>query len=133
MRAPSRGTHALPGQASTGNALGRHPKSTHPAAIVVGTESRAAPAHAITGHASDRHRAHQRAGGTHPNAIPGHALGRQHGWQVSAALRRSAAQPAHAARRRSGDEIVPILAAVSAKPHSRSTYTARLMRHALGA
>jgi hypothetical protein len=29
-------------------------------------------------------------------------------------------------------EIVPILAAVSAKPHSRSTGAARLMRSALG-
>jgi hypothetical protein len=49
IRPPSRGTHALPGQASTWNALGRHPKSTHPAAIVVGTPSQAAPSGAIAG------------------------------------------------------------------------------------
>jgi hypothetical protein len=100
IRAPSRGTHALPGQASAGNARGRHPKGTHPAAVVVGTESRAVPSHAIPGHASARHRAQPRWEGTHPNAVAGNAHGRQHGWQVITSLRRGAAQPAHAARRR---------------------------------
>jgi hypothetical protein len=42
------------------------------------------------------------------------------------------AQPAHAADAVPATEIAPILAAVSAKPHSRSTGAARLMRRPLG-
>jgi hypothetical protein len=109
IRARSRETHALPGQASTGNARERHPKGTHPAAIVVGTESLRTRSDAVACAACDRHRVQPRAGGTHPNAIPGAACGRHPIRQVVTSLRRGAAQPAHAARRRSGDEIVPIL------------------------
>jgi hypothetical protein len=131
IRAPSRGRHPVPGQGIAGNACGRDPNGTHPTAVLVGMESQERPSDAIAGRASDRHRAQQRAGGTHPNAIAGSALGRQHRRQVSAFLRRGAAQPAHAARRRSGHEIGAIVAAVSAKPQSRSTGAARLMRQAL--
>ncbi len=47
--------------------------------------------------------------GTPSDGMPSIALGRQHGRQVSAALWGGAAQPAHAARRRSGGEIGAIL------------------------
>jgi hypothetical protein len=76
IRARSQGTHAVPGQASTGSALGRHPHGTHPAAVVVGTTARAASSDGIAGRASDRHHAGQRWEETHPNAIPGRALAR---------------------------------------------------------
>jgi hypothetical protein len=72
-------------------------RATHPAAIVVGTESRATPSDGVAGRASDRRRVHQRQEGTHADAIPGTALRRHQIWQVSAALRRGAAQPAHPA------------------------------------
>jgi hypothetical protein len=64
IRTPSRGTHPLPGQVIAGNASDRHPKRTHPAAIVVGTESQPVRSHAIPGHASGRRRGLQRCGGT---------------------------------------------------------------------
>jgi hypothetical protein len=84
-------------------------QAPHPAAVVVGTESRAVPSSAIPGHASDRRRVHQRQEGTHADAIPGTARGRHHVRQGIATLRRGAAQPAHPARRRTRPEIVPIL------------------------
>ena len=132
IRAPSRGTHPVPGQASTGKARERHSNGTHPTAVVVGTPSRAAPSNAITGHASDRHRAQPRWEGTHPNAVAGNARGRQLGWQVVASLRRGAAQPAHAARRRTRPEIGAILNAGISYTAITIYPAARLMRHALG-
>jgi hypothetical protein len=122
----------VPGQASTGNARERHPNSTHPAAIVVGTESRATPSSASTGNASDRHRAHQRWEGTPSDAITGNARERHHVRQVGTPLRRGAAQPAHAARRRSGDEIGAILHADGGENAIAIYGAARLMRQALG-
>ena len=99
---------------------------------MVGTESRGTPADVIAGRASDRRRVHQRQEGTHADAIPGTARGRHQIWQVSAALRRGAAQPAHAARRRSGDEIGAILHADGGENAIASYGAARLMRQALG-
>ena len=132
IRAPSRETHALPGQVIAGNARERHPNGTHPTAIVVGTESRGTPADVIADRASDRRRGHQRQEGTHADGMPGTALGRHHVRQVSAALRRGAAQPAHAARRRTRPEIVPILT-VGITGNAIPIYpAARLMRSALG-
>jgi hypothetical protein len=55
IRAPSRETHALPGQVIAGNARERHPNGTHPTAIVVGTESPRTPSGAVAGNACDRH------------------------------------------------------------------------------
>jgi hypothetical protein len=54
IRALSRGTHPVPGQGITGNARRRHPRAVHPAAVLVGTGSPAAPSDAIPKHASDR-------------------------------------------------------------------------------
>jgi hypothetical protein len=70
IRPPSRATHPLPGQASTGNALGRHPNGTHPAAIVVGTESPAPPSGALP---KERIRPPSR-----PTALRRNACGRHH-------------------------------------------------------
>jgi hypothetical protein len=112
IRAPSPATHLVPGQASTGNALGRYPRQRIRRSSWWGTESQERPSDAIPGKACDRHRVQPRCEGTHPNAIAGNAFARQHIRQVSAALRRGAAQPAHAARRRSGGEIVLIFRAI---------------------
>jgi hypothetical protein len=103
IRAPSRAMHAVPGQASTGNACRRHPRA------------RIRPPSWWEPNRQEGPRAPSQ--GTHPTVIapvsagkkrirtpiPGRARGRQHVRQVSAALRRGAAQPAHAARRRSGE------------------------------
>jgi hypothetical protein len=83
-------------------------QALHPTAIVVGTESPAAPSDGVAGSASDRRRVHQRQEGTHADAIPGTALRRHQIWQVSAALRRGAAQPAHPADAVPATEIVAI-------------------------
>ena len=64
--------------------------------------------------------------------MPSIALGRQHGRQVSAALWGGAAQPAHAARRRAGDEIGAILHADGGENAIAIYGAARLMRQALG-
>ena len=65
--------------------------------------ARGRPSDGIPYRASDRHRVHQRWERLPSEVIMGNARRRQPGWQVSAALRRGAAQPAHAARRRSGE------------------------------
>jgi hypothetical protein len=132
IRPPSRATHPVPGQASAGNAFELHPKGTHPAVVVVGMESRAAPSGAIAGRASERRCGQPRCEGTHPNAVAGNACGRQHGWQVITHLWGGAAQPAHAARRRSGDRDRADCARYHAMKALPIYSAARLMRHALG-
>jgi hypothetical protein len=113
IRPPSRGTHPVPGQVITGNAYGRHRGERIRRPYAWERHCRERPRAPSQGTASDRHRGHQRCGGTPSDAIPGRARERQHGWQVSACLRRGAAQPAHAARRRSASsEIVPIFRAI---------------------
>ena len=93
----------MPGQASTGNARGCDPRARIRPPSWWERNRREGPRTPSQGRASDRHRVQPRAGGTHPNAIPGAACGRHPVRQVVTALRCGAAQPAHAARRRSGD------------------------------
>jgi hypothetical protein len=99
---------------------------------VVGTVSQERPSDASTENACDRHHVQPRWEGTPSDAITGNARERHHVRQVGTPLRRGAAQPAHAARRRSGDEIGAILHADGGENAIAIYGAARLMRQAFG-
>jgi hypothetical protein len=116
--------------------------------------ARGTPAGAITGNASGRHRGGNGIAGSalgrHPiprirpssrptapdgtpsDAVAGNALGCHPTRQVVTSLRGGAAQPAHAARRRSGERDRADCARYHAVTVIPIESTARLMRHALG-